>query len=230
MFSEKWKTFLRGGRGGDNRETPSASALAKGAAFVPAKSNEEFTSRQSNGLDQFFASIRDQVGLNILDLGSASQHNISFITSLGHRIYSEDLLQAIRIAFPNGDQTNPEGIDQFIQNSFNFREFEFDGALVWDTLQILQPPLLQMVIDRLFQTLRPQASLLTMFNADEKAEYVPLYNYRIVSPNSVQMALRGHHRANQHFNNRSLERLFQRYGQVKFFLTRDNLREVLIKR
>ena len=34
----------------------------------------------------------------------------------------------------------------------------------------------------------------------------------------------------QFFNNRALERMFQNYGAVKFFLTRDHLREVIVKR
>jgi len=34
----------------------------------------------------------------------------------------------------------------------------------------------------------------------------------------------------QYFNNRSLEKLFQKFHSVKFFLTRDSLREVIVRR
>jgi hypothetical protein len=34
----------------------------------------------------------------------------------------------------------------------------------------------------------------------------------------------------QYFNNRNLEKLFQKYQSVKFFLTRDHLREVIVRR
>jgi hypothetical protein len=34
----------------------------------------------------------------------------------------------------------------------------------------------------------------------------------------------------QYFNNRSLEKLFQKFNSVKFFLTRDHLREVIVRR
>jgi len=34
----------------------------------------------------------------------------------------------------------------------------------------------------------------------------------------------------QYFNNRSIERAFQAAASVKFFLTRDNLREVIVRR
>jgi hypothetical protein len=32
------------------------------------------------------------------------------------------------------------------------------------------------------------------------------------------------------FNNRSLEKMFGKFESVKFFLTRDNLREVIVRR
>jgi hypothetical protein len=34
----------------------------------------------------------------------------------------------------------------------------------------------------------------------------------------------------QFFNNRALEKLFSRFQSLKFFLTRDSLREVIVKR
>jgi hypothetical protein len=40
----------------------------------------------------------------------------------------------------------------------------------------------------------------------------------------------GSRRPAQLFNNRTLEKLFQKFDSVKFFLTRENLREVIVKR
>src|SRR6476646_1544828 len=42
--------------------------------------------RRSNGAEQFFSALQGTEGLSILDLGGASQANISFITDLGHRL------------------------------------------------------------------------------------------------------------------------------------------------
>jgi hypothetical protein len=41
---------------------------------------------------------------------------------------------------------------------------------------------------------------------------------------------RGQRKPAQYFNNRSLEKLFQKFHSVKFFLTRDHLREVIVRR
>jgi hypothetical protein len=47
--------------------------------------------------------------------------------------------------------------------------------------------------------------------------------------NLLQVDQHGSRRPAQLFNNRSLEKLFGRFESVKFFLTRERLREVIIK-
>jgi hypothetical protein len=170
-----------------------------------------------------------------LDLAGASQANVGFITNLGHRIYSNDILRALDDAFGAGgdfvaNQSDRQRADHFLHESLDYSEHSFDGALVWDTLQFLAPPLLQETVDRLFHILRPQSVLLAFFHSEEKAETVPLYNYRIVESKTVSLIPRGQRKPAQHFNNRSLERLFQKFHSVKFFLTRDHLREVIVRR
>src|SRR6201997_3828563 len=87
------KGILRGGR------APSDGSSAN-ASFPSRKGGEVVVNtRQSRGLEEFFAYIRDQSGLTILDLGGATQQNVSFITNLGHRLYSEDFLQILHESF-----------------------------------------------------------------------------------------------------------------------------------
>jgi hypothetical protein len=191
--------------------------------------------RSSHGLDQFFSSLQDQESLSILDFSGASQANISFITSMGHRIYSNDVVRAMEEAFGSGgdfiaNQADPQRAATFLRESLDFPERTFDGALVWDTLQFLAPPLLQDTVDQLCRILRPQSSLLAFFHAEEKAQTAPLYTYRIVESKIMSLTPRDQVRPVQYFNNRSLEKLFQKYNSVKFFLTRDHLREVIVRR
>jgi len=87
-------------------------------------------------LDQFFSSIQDQNNLSILDFAGASQANVSFITTLGHRIFSNDILHTLDEAFGGeGDfvanQADPRRADYFLRESLDFSERSFDGALVW---------------------------------------------------------------------------------------------------
>src|SRR5260370_931868 len=169
-----------------------------------------------------------------MDLSGASDANINFIASLGHRMYSDDILRTLEDAFGQGDflanQADPTRAEQFLQNSLNFPDGHFDGALVWDTLQFLAPPLLQLTVDHLYRILRPEASLLAFFQAEEREQTLPVYSYRIADSKTLSLTARSERRPAQFFNNRALERLFQQYLSVKFFLTRDHLREVLVKR
>ena len=217
-------------RRGTETSSPSLYSPERSAA-----SSVQSSTRASNGLDQFFSSIQDQSNLSILDFAGASQANVSFITTLGHRIFSNDILHTLDEAFGgDGDfvanQADPRKADFFLRESLDFSERSFDGALVWDTLQFLAPPLLQETVDRLFHVLRPQSALLAFFHAEEKANMVPLYNYRIVESKTLSLTPRGERKPAQYFNNRSLEKLFQKYHSVKFFLTRDHLREVIVRR
>jgi hypothetical protein len=173
------------------------------------------------------------VGLSVLDLAGASQQNINFITNLGHRLYSEDFVRTLDDVFGDadpGDQTNQGLIDQFLRQTLNFENEQFDGVLVWDVLQYMTPALLAATLDRLRTIVRPHAYLLAYFHADEKAQQVPFYSFRIKDSQNLMLAQRGTRKPAQIFNNRSLEKLFQKFESVKFFLTKEQLREVIVRR
>ena len=231
MFKDRLKTIL-GGSSAGGISTPSATLARPSAAGLGVATGPSYT-RHSNGLDQFFSSLRGQVGLNILDFAGASQANVSFITNLGHRLSSEDYLRSLEITFGDEyfyeNQDDPEQAQKFLNENLNFPAGHFDGALVWDALQFLSPPLLEATVERLHTILRPGSSMLAFFHADEKAAQVPLYNYRISDEKNLLLTPRGSRKRAQFFNNRGLEKLFQ--GQtVKFFLTRDSLREIIVRR
>ena len=224
MLKERLKTILFGGPEG----------AQQGAAVQPARERPAAYSRPSHGLEQFFGDFGEDSGLSILDLSGATQANVSFITSRGHRLYTDDILLTLDECFGGGDffanQSDPARMSRFLDQSLDFHENQFDGALVWDTLQFLTQPLLQHTVDRLLTILKPEASLLAFFHAEEKAASIPLYGYRITDAKTLFLAPRGDRRPAQFFNNRSLEKMFQRARSVKFFLTRDHLREVLVRR
>ena len=190
--------------------------------------------RHSHGLDQFCASLEERPGLSILDLAGASQSTVSFVTNYGHRLYSDDFVHQLDECFSEGDfyenQTNPRKVERFLESTLAFDDESFDGALVWDTLQFLSAPLLQNVVERLHRMLRPGACLLAFFHSEEKTETIPTYSYRISDHRNIMLVERGRRRPAQFFNNRSLEKLFQDFQSVKFFLTRDHLREVIVRR
>jgi hypothetical protein len=223
---DRLKTLFGGSSAGNSSESRSSPArnMVTGEPFV----------RQSNGLDQFFTSLRDRSNLSIIDFAGASQANVSFITSMGHRISSEDFMRSLEKTFGEEQffeqQTNPQIVDAFLQESLNFPPDQYNGALVWDCLQFLTPHLLQLTVDRLYDTLRPDSYLLAFFHANDKIKEIPLYHYRIQDQKTLLLTPRGIREQAQFFNNRALEKLFHRFQSVKFFLTRDNLREIIVRR
>ena len=229
MFKGRLKTFL----GNPTAPGLSAGGVNGGGPAGSTAAGKPYT-RQSNGLDQFFAAIRGQYALSILDFAGASQANISYITEMGHRLSSEDYVRSLELAFGDGDfyenQADEERAQHFLDENLRVEDGQFDGALVWDALQFLSQPLLQVTVDRLYDVLRPNSSLLAFFSADEKADQVPLYRYQICDSKTLTLTPRGQMKRAQYFNNRGLEKLFHKFQSVKFFLTRDNLREIIVRR
>lgn len=188
--------------------------------------------RQSRGLDQFFTYIKGQTGLSILDMGGACQENINFVTDLGHRITPQSILMSLDETFGGADpdQSNPQLIEAFLKSNFDYPPDTFDGVLMWDTLQFMSPPLLTAVLDRIYMIVRPKSYLLVYFSSEERSKIAPVYSFRIQSQGALTLLQRGTREAAQSFNNRALEKLFSKFESVKFFLTRESLREIIVRR
>jgi 2-polyprenyl-3-methyl-5-hydroxy-6-metoxy-1,4-benzoquinol methylase len=227
------KNLFRGGRGSAGSGGSGPAPPPTVGRPAPGHGGEEsVNTRPSRGLEEFFGNIRDQSGLTILDLGGATQQNVTFITNLGHRLYSEDFLQILHETFADEEsveQANPGRIDYFLRQALDYPEGHFDGVLIWDVLEYLGPALLSAVIERMHTIVRPRSYMLAFFHSDDKLDSAPYYTFRIQDVNMLQVAQRGARHPAQLFNNRSLEKLFTRYESVKFFLTRERLREVIIK-
>jgi Methyltransferase domain len=190
-------------------------------------------SRHSSGFEQFSAMLQRSGNLSILDMSGASQANVSFITGLGHRISTDDILGTMEQCFTSDfveDQKIASKAQRFMDQTLTFPDQSFDGALVWDTLQFLVTPVLEQLVTQLLRVMRPGGLMLVFFRADEKAGRIPMYNYRIQDHRTLFVSPRGSYQNVQFFHNRVLERLFQNAASVKFFLTRDHLRELIVRR
>lgn len=191
--------------------------------------------RTSNGLDQFVAALRENPGTpDILDLSGANQWNLDFLSSRG-RLTSDEFTYAATTAFgSSGDffanQADSRHIEAFCKLSLDYVPNSFDGILVWDCLEYLAPELLDEVVSHLFDIARPGALLLCYFHADQNAVKVPVTQFRIIDSKTIQTATRQMTRPTQFYSNRAVERIFQNFQSVKFFLTRDYLREVIVRR
>ena len=209
-------------------------AVPKGTFLKAARAGGARTvTRSSTGFDQFYNALQGSDCLSVLDLSGASQANITFITEAGHRISSDDMVGAMIQAFGDNfaeyQQTEAKAA-HFLSQALTFPAESFDGALVWDAFQFLAPPLIDRTVERLLRVMRPGGLILAFFNANNWINEIPLYSYRIQDAKTLHQIQRGDPQRVQNFNNRSIERLFESAASVKFLLTRDHLREVLVRR
>ena len=228
MLPEKLRSLFR--KEGESVSPVAGSARVSSSrkSFRPAEPIE----RPSRGLEQLFFNLRDTVGLSILDLAGANQENINFLTNLGHKIYSHDMVRSLDDAFgiEPSEQTNPARIESFLAANLDYQHDMFDAVLLWDSLQFMGPALLSATVDRLYEVMRPKSYLLAFFTSNEKAAEVPSHAFRIVDHKTILITQRDLRPSGQVFNNRNLEKLFGKYESVKFFLTKDSLREVIVRR
>jgi len=225
LFLNRWRRPQEAG------SRPGAPPAATGSLSPPGEAPR---SRRSNGLEQFFSQIRGESGLTLLDLSGASQANVGFITDLGHRLYSDDLIATLDCVFGGGDfyerQLDEAAQATFLDQSFAFPGGSFDGVLLWDVLEFMAPPLLSKVMERLTAIVRPGAYIFALFHNEENADEVALSHYRIGDSGTLLLASRGFRKPAQLFSNRAVEKLFHEFQSVKFFLSRDSLREVIVRR
>jgi SAM-dependent methyltransferase len=213
----------------------SATALASGSERI---------ARRSSGFAEF-ARVLGTNGACVLDLGPTSAANITHFTNLGGRYYNEDVLLAG--AAPEYVRTTDDGtrsidVEHFMAENLLYEEGIFDGVLLWDMPDYLPESLVKPLVERLCKSMRPGGTLLGFFHTKDAGPEAPYFRYH-VSPNPESVVLqpvwkvqegRGLKqplfRLQRVFANRHIENLFKDFASLKFFLARDNVREVLAKR
>jgi hypothetical protein len=207
--------------------------LAK-APFGKSQAKEPLMqTRHSSGFEQFNAFLQARDSLSVLDMSGASQANIGFITSAGHRISSDDIIGTMEQCFGSDfheSQQAASTAQRFLEQTLTFPDEFFDGALVWDAMQFLISPVIDHTVTQLLRVMKPGGLILAFFNANDKIAKIPVHNYRIQDQKTLAMITRGPEQRCQFFNNRTIEKLFDKADSLKFFLTRDHLREVLVRK
>ncbi|MGQ9633463.1 MAG: hypothetical protein ACUVXB_04385 [Bryobacteraceae bacterium] len=125
--------------------------------------------------------------------------------------------------------TEPQ-IQSFLDATLDFPDAYLGGVLLWDSLTFLPGALAESVVGRLSRVMKPGACLLALFHEDLRKEPAPLYSYRIAARDTLHVTPKGWRQPAQAFNNRAIEKLFRHFHSVKFFLARDHLREVIVRR
>jgi SAM-dependent methyltransferase len=227
----------------------SSSGPDKGSS--PAPSSQK-PSRRSSGLGELTRHWSTQENLCVLDLGATSPANIRYFTERSHKIYSEDLLTASTDAsLITKDEHGDVLLNsrQFLVDHLVYPAALFDVVLCWNLPDYLDESLVKPVVGRLWSVLKPGGMLLAFFHTRDAGPDAPCYRYHIMGTDVLDMqpivpqrevrrgptgavhrAIGAGFRLQRVFNNRHIENLFRDFASIKFFLSRDNIREVLVVR
>ena len=237
--------------------THSFMKLFRGSATVPGQGTRPVSmtqrlTRRSSGLGAVARTLQSEEPICVLDIGSTSASNIRYLTERGHKIYSEDLLEASTDpALITKDEQGQMILDsrRFLADNLVYPAAQFDIVLCWNLADYMHESLVKPVVARLWSTVKPGGMMLAFFHTHEAGPDAPCYRYHIVDNDILEMqhvqarrdlrrgptgvlhsSIEKSFRLQRVFNNRHIENLFLDFGSIKFFLTRDNIREVLVVR
>lgn len=218
------------------RPSASSDPLAQPSA------TQERIARRSSGFAELGRRIAGTESLNILDLGPTSPANISYLTGLGHKVYNEDVLHAgtDSALVSTGEDGKPViDVARFLSTSLQYDPEQFDAVLCWDTADYMPADLVKPMVDRIHRATKPGGAVLAFFHTKDAGPDAPYYRYHIAATDSL--SLQAMWKPNQKtrvpmfrlqriFQNRHVENLFRDYASLKFFLARDNVREIIVVR
>jgi SAM-dependent methyltransferase len=211
---------------------------AAGSAQSTTKPAAHKLTRRSSGMGEVSRTLAGQEGLCILDLGATSPNNIRFFTERGHKSYSEDLLiGSLDASLVTQDEQGNRVLDEkrFLAENLAYDNGIFDIVFCWNLPDYLDESLVKPVVARLWSSMKPGALLLAFFHTKDAGPDAPCYRYHITGNDALEMQHivapgKGSFRLQRVFNNRHIENLFRDFSSIKFFLARDNIREVLVVR
>jgi hypothetical protein len=195
--------------------------------------------RHSSGWGQILERMRKDESLRVLDIGPTSSGNINLITALGHSIYLANLVEDAAKSewvLPREDGDAPGfDVERFLDTHLNFSGRGFDIVLLWDSADYLPAPVLAPALERIHQVMAPDGSLLAMFHSGSGSAQgavgpVGFCRYHLTETTQLNVQQVANYPVRQTYTNRQVEKLFAAYKSYRFFLGKDNLREVIVTR
>ena len=192
--------------------------------------------RHSRGWIEVRSYLDKTPSLRVLDFGTTSPANINYLTSRGHSVYMANIVQ---------DATKPEWVkppadapdadpvfdtDGFIASNLDFSGRDFDVILLWDTASFLPPEFVPALFERLRTVLRPDGMILAFFHGRLEGPETAFARYQLTDADELIALESGSFPVRKVFNPRQVEKFLEGYSSTRFFLGKDNVREVIAVR
>jgi SAM-dependent methyltransferase len=194
--------------------------------------------RHSRGWIEVRSYLESAPSLRVLDFGATSPANINYLTSRGHSVYMANMVQ---------DATRPEWLkpaqdsedkntslqfdtDGFLAANLEFSGRDFDVILLWDTVNYLPPEMVPALFDRLRQVLRPDGLLLAFFHGRLSGPETAYARFQLSDGDELIVHDGGSFPVRKIYQTRQLEKFLEGFSNARFFLDKDNVREVIVYR
>jgi SAM-dependent methyltransferase len=194
--------------------------------------------RHSRGWMEVRTYLQQTDGLRVLDFGATSPSNINYLTSLGHSVYMANIVQdATRPEWLKPAQlfddvkAKPEfDVDRFISVNLDFSSRDFDIILLWDTANYLPPEMVPALFARLRKVLRRDGKLLAFFHGRITGPETAFSRFQLGDDDELVALDGGSFPVQQIYQTRQVEKFLEGYSSIRFFLGKDNIREVIAVR
>lgn len=194
--------------------------------------------RHSRGWIEVRTYLEKNPSLRVLDFGTTSPSNINYLTSRGHSVYMANIVQ---------DATRPEwlkpveeaeggnagqvfDVEGFISANLDFSGRDFDVILLWDTANYLPPEMVPPLFARLRQVLRPDGRVLAFFHGRLEGPETAFGRFQLGDADELVAHNSGDFPVRKVYQTRQVESFFEGYSSMRFFLGKDNVREVIAVR
>jgi cyclopropane fatty-acyl-phospholipid synthase-like methyltransferase len=193
------------------------------------------TRRTCIGLGEFMRNLTSsgEQKMCVLDLGPTSPINIALLTEMGVRVSNEDILsesQDASYSIKQEDGSLQIDATKFFAENLDYSADQFDAILFWDVADYLPESLVKPLVERLQAMLKPKGHLLAFFHTKDAGNESLYSRHHIVQKDTLELEPIQGFKLQRIFNNRHIENLFKDFASRKFFLGRDNIREVLMVR
>lgn len=196
--------------------------------------------RHSSGWKMLQERLSTETGLRIMDVGPTSSQNINLLTGMGHSVYMADLVaDAFSPEFWKQESpeaakgSNPTPVldeDRFFEQETAFRARIFDCVLLWTTLDFLPEPLIEPLVERIYDATEPGSQVFLFFHTRKGGNLNHYCRYHLTDRDAVEMQALESHPIERIYTNRAIEKLFGKFSSYRFFLAKDDLYEALITR
>jgi len=193
-------------------------------------------SRHSRGWADLLEHLKSSENLRVLDFGATSPANINYLTSLGHSVYMAHIVQDaakpewLRPVEGGAPGQTEFDVDRFEAANLDFSGRDFNVVLLWDTANYLPPGMVPVLFKRMREVLQPDGRLLAFFHGRKEGPETTFSRFQLTDSNNLLVQKSGEFPIQEVYQTRQVEKFLDGYSSVRFFLGRDNVREVIAVR